>query len=49
VRWRLALNITAAIEIAARAAIAIRIGTSGDEPPLSSWEALGGAVGAWPD
>lgn len=38
--WRLCLITTAPIEIAARAAIAIRIGTRGEEPPPSSVEAL---------
>jgi hypothetical protein len=32
-RWRRCLITTAPIEIAARAAIAIRIGTKGEEPP----------------
>lgn len=35
-RWRITTTPT---EIAARTAIAIRIGTSGEEPPLSCWAA----------
>lgn len=42
--WRFCLNTTAPIEIAASAAIAIRIGISGEEPP-SSLEAL---LTGWP-
>ena len=34
-RWRRCLIITTATEMAARTAIAIRIGTSGEELPLS--------------
>ena len=53
-RWRRCLITTAPIEIAARAAIAIRIGTRGEEPPSSLEEArcsagwaLGDACPAW--
>ena len=38
---------TAPIEIAARTAIAIRIGTSGEEPPLSCEDA--GSAPLWVD
>ena len=41
-RWRRCLIITAPIEIAARAAIAIRIGTSGEEEPLPEVDGLMG-------
>jgi hypothetical protein len=41
--WRFCLSTTAPIEIAASAAIAIRIGIKGEEPP--SLEAL---LAAWP-
>ncbi len=37
-RWRRCLIITTATEMAASTAIAIRIGTKGEEPP-SLWEA----------